>query len=138
MNSVISILVTWILFSLLALPIATVAIKSLFVAREVATQNQLEMERFEHDANANPMELADVEDAFTFTHMTAVSVSHEFGPFHLTVNPRPWAALAALFGLILFAIGLLGLLHFPTQSDDPSYTVEASRPASVPNLENGG
>jgi hypothetical protein len=137
MNSVAPVLVTWILFSVLAIPIATVAIKSLFVALEVATQNQLEMERFEHDANANPMELTDVEDAFTFTHMTAVSVSHEFGPFHLTVNPRSWAAFAALLGLILFAIGLLGLLHFPTRPDDPSH-VEASRPTSVPNLENGG
>lgn len=36
------------------------------------------------------------------------------GPISVTTNVRGWAGLCVVFGIVLTAIGLIGLFHFPT------------------------
>ena len=38
------------------------------------------------------------------------------GPFSVTTNVRGWAGLCVVLGIVLSAIGLIGLFHFPTPS----------------------
>ena len=38
-----------------------------------------------------------------------------FGPFGVAANARTWAAITMTFGLVLTAIGMAGLLHFPSR-----------------------
>lgn len=45
----------------------------------------------------------------------AASVATYFGPFGIAANARRWAAIAVFSGLLLAAVGLAGLLHFPTR-----------------------
>ena len=39
-----------------------------------------------------------------------------FGPFSIETNARRWAGLCVVSGIVLTAIGLIGLFHFPTPS----------------------
>lgn len=45
----------------------------------------------------------------------AASVVTFFGPFGFAANARRWAAVAIGCGLLLTAIGMAALLHFPTR-----------------------
>ena len=38
------------------------------------------------------------------------------GPFSVATNVRGWAGLCVVLGIVLTAIGLIGLFHFPTPS----------------------
>ena len=41
------------------------------------------------------------------------------GPFSVATNVRGWAGLCVVLGIVLTAIGLIGLFHFPTPSSTP-------------------
>ena len=44
------------------------------------------------------------------------------GPFSVATNVRGWAGLCVVLGIVLTAIGLIGLFHFPTPS--PAHLTE--------------
>ena len=44
------------------------------------------------------------------------------GPFSVAINVRGWAGLCVVLGIVLIAIGLIGLFHFPTPS--PAHLTE--------------
>lgn len=63
-----------------------------------------------------------------------------FGPFGVAANARPWAASMIMLGLLLTVIGMVGMLHFPSQVplvryDDVPYSDSDD---AVPGTADGG
>jgi hypothetical protein len=104
----------WILFILLALPLATIA----WTARQAALElNVLPTEETQTRGESPLVREPDGSLTQTFTMQLLVServtVTRVMGPATLSANGRTWAANAVLLGLIVTLVGMLGLFHFP-------------------------
>jgi hypothetical protein len=107
----------WLLFAALAIPLASVAWTSRRTARDIAA-----------NADYSPKMVSEGPVTYnddgtrtqTFTIRVLESISGRFtisfGPVSISANAREWAANAVLLGLLLVLVGLVGLLHFPTNS----------------------
>jgi len=110
-------ILVWLLFASLAIPLSCVALTSRRMARDL-TRNA----DFDPHATVEGPRTDNGDGTFTQTitvsQLRSVSGYHSenFGPVVISANSRQWAANAVLIGLFLVMIGLVGLLHFPTQS----------------------
>ncbi|MFO0085320.1 MAG: hypothetical protein ACK52L_05455 [Pirellula sp.] len=66
---------------------------------------------------ASTVELQENNDPIVFSSNTVW-----LGPFSVATNVRGWAGLCVVLGIVLTAIGLIGLFHFPTPS--PAHLTE--------------
>ncbi|WP_146391884.1 hypothetical protein [Allorhodopirellula solitaria] len=102
----------WLAFAALAIPLLLVA-ASTFHASEI------------YDIDDDPdsdiatmqstLESGTVIHAVEYPGFGAAKVVTYFGPFGIAANARPWAAVVVATGLLLTAIGMIGLLHFPSR-----------------------
>jgi hypothetical protein len=86
-------LLFWIFMTALAFPLVVIAIAAIGASIYAAT--------FEQQENNDPI---------------CCSSTCCFGPFSIQTNARRWAGLCVISGIVVTAIGLIGLFHFPTPS----------------------
>ncbi|WP_436715908.1 hypothetical protein U8335_27280 [Roseiconus lacunae] len=102
----------WFIFAALAIPLLLVA-ASVFHASGIYTIDD------DPDADVATMQsvLNDgtVIQTVEYPGFGSAKVVTFFGPFGIAANARRWAAIAVACGLVLTAIGMLGLLHFPSR-----------------------
>lgn len=120
----------WILFALLAVPLATIAWTARQAALELA---QLPTEE-PQTITESPL-IREPDGSLTQTFMVqmpaghSVTVTRVLGPVTLSANGRAWAANTVLLGLIVTLVGMLGLFHFPNarsnHSQPPSILTDA-------------
>ena len=102
----------WFIFAALAIPLLLVA-SSAFQASEIY--------EIDNDPDADVASMRSVLDSGTviqtveYPGFGSAKVVTFFGPFGIAANARPWAAIVVTCGLVLTAIGMFGLLHFPSR-----------------------
>ncbi|TWT64954.1 hypothetical protein [Crateriforma conspicua] len=102
----------WLIFAALAIPLLLVAV-SAFHASEIY--------EIDDDPDADVATMQSVLDSGTVVQTVeypgfgSAKVVTFFGPFGIAANARPWAAIIVTCGLMLTAIGMFGLLHFPSR-----------------------
>lgn len=104
----------WILFVLLAVPLATIA----WTARQAAAELALLPTEEPQTMTESPL-IHEPDGSLAQTFIVQIPTSHSvtvtrvLGPVTLSANGRTWAANAVLLGLIVTLVGMLGLFHFP-------------------------
>jgi len=102
----------WLIFAALAIPLLIVA---------ASAYHASEIYEIDDDPDADVATMQSILDSGTVVQTVeypgfgAAKVVTYFGPFGIAANSRPWAALIVAIGLLLTAIGMAGLLHFPSR-----------------------
>ncbi|MCC9644363.1 hypothetical protein LOC71_18960 [Rhodopirellula sp. JC740] len=108
---------TWLLFAALAIPLLCVAWSSRRMSRDIAASADFSPKTVKE----GPVTYSDDgshSQTITVSALKSVSgsLTIPFGPISISANAREWAANAVLLGMLLVLVGLIGLLHFPTNS----------------------
>lgn len=114
-------LVIWVLFLLLAVPLAMTAWTARQAAIELATIPNEEPKYVDE----SPL-IREPDGSLTQTYVVqlpahhSVTVTRFVGPWTLSANGRIWAANAVFLGLIVTLIGMVGLFYFPNANSSNS------------------
>ena len=101
----------WLIFAALAIPLLHVAASAVHAS---------EIYKSDGDSDADVATMQSTSDSGTVVQTVeypgfgAAKVVTFFGPFGIAVNARTCAAISVACGLLLTAIGMVGLLHFPS------------------------
>ena len=110
----------WLVFLGLATPLTLLAFASISLSREPFSPTDPELV----DTDIVTGQTMTGDGTVTQTYMVSIPGSRNttiyIGPLALTANARSWAGYSVLFGLLLLAVGIAGMLHFPTQTSAPT------------------
>lgn len=110
----------WLVFLGLATPLALLALASISLSREPFSSTDPELVDTDIVTGQTMAGDGTVTRTFTVSIPGSRNTTIYIGPLALTANARSWAGYSALIGLFLLAVGIAGMLHFPTQTSAPT------------------